>query len=171
MDLSNLHLPEGLTNLTLVMICDTVVDRINNLNLIGDKTDNKELSPDKMEELALTVESESPQTDVPSPVNDKTFDPIDEQCSGIVVTNKELESKVLELLDKLMEGKKNKGAATVIQAALLAGAIIRPTHGQFCSRYGDNIISETLYNRYVGLNKKSLVTENLEPIMEMFKKI
>lgn len=155
MDLSNLHLPEGLTNLTLVMICDTVVERINNLNLIGDKSDNKDLSPEKMEDPILPVKSESSQADASNPVKEEDINPVEQEPSGIVVTNKELESKVLELLDKLMAGKRNKDAAAVVQAALLAGAIMRPTHKQFVGRYGA-VICSTLYNRYVGLDKKML---------------
>lgn len=91
--------------------------------------------------------------------------------NGIVVTNSQFEDKVLELLDTLMAGKTNKDAATIINGALSAGAILKPTHGEFCVRYGVDILSEKLFYKYVGLDKMAITKEEIEPIKDMFKKL
>lgn len=90
------------------------------------------------------------------------------RSSGIVVTNKQIEDKVLELLDRLMVGKTNKDAATIINGALSAGAILKPTYGEFCARYGVDILSEKLFYKYVGLDKMAITKEEFEPIKAMF---
>lgn len=86
----------------------------------------------------------------------------------IVVTNLQLNDKVLGLLDTLMEGKMKKDAAAVIQAAILTGAILRPSYSQFCSRYGSGIISKSLYNRYVGADKSAFIEAELRPYISLF---
>lgn len=91
--------------------------------------------------------------------------------NGIVVTNSQFEDKVLELLDTLMAGKTNKDAATIINGALAAGAILKPTHGEFCVRYGVDILSEKLFYKYVGLDKMAITKEEIEPIKDMFKNL
>lgn len=91
--------------------------------------------------------------------------------NGIVVTNSQFEEKVLELLDTLMAGKTNKDAATIINGALSAGAILKPTHGEFCARYGVDILGEKLFYKYVGLDKMAITKVEIEPIKEMFKKL
>lgn len=106
------------------------------------------------------VSSESQQADVPKTAKGKVV--------GIVVTNKTFEVKVLSLLDELMAGKTNKDAATIIQGALSAAAIIKPTFLQFCNRYGTKVISERLFYKYIGLDKHSIPTENYAPIRDLF---
>lgn len=89
----------------------------------------------------------------------------------IVVSNATMEESVLSKLDELMEGKSNKDAANVIQAAILAGAIIRPSYSQFCNRYGLDVISKALYNRYVGLDKKAFLEAELTAYTTVFSQM
>lgn len=130
--------------------------------------DMKGMSSKERLSLLRMVLSDDPQ--------DVEFDEVEDEpppapTKGIVVSNVALEVQVLELLDKLMEGKTNKDAAIIIQAALLACAILRPSYRQFCNRYGEAIISKTLYNRYVGISKRVFLEADLEPIIAKFKSL
>lgn len=148
--------------------------QVNNFN--GDSSSSSSSSSRKEETCNNADVQQSNNTCVQQPVNadscieTKKTSPR-KSVSGIVVTNQQYESTVLAALDSLMKGKSNKDAANVIQAAILAGVILKPTYSQFCSRYGNNVIGKTMYGRYVGVDKVTLQKEDLKPLIAEFRKI
>lgn len=157
--------------------------QVNNFN--GDSSSSSSSSSSRKEETCNNADvqqsnntcvQQSANSCVQQPVNpDSCLEPKKtsprKSVSGIVVTNQQYESTVLAALDSLMKGKSNKDAANVIQAAILAGVIFKPTYSQFCSRYGNNVIGKTMYGRYVGADKVTLQKEDLKPLIAEFRKI
>ncbi len=76
-------------------------------------------------------------------------------------------SKVIEVLGRLLQGKKNKEAVVIIIAAINGGYIIKPTYASVQQQFGD-IGTKSNYNRIIGIpdNYADIVT----PIKEVLEK-
>lgn len=160
MDLSKIALPAGLRSLTLICDNNTIVKHIENFYL-----------SDVASVRSVREEDEPFESEPDADVEPDATCAVSEKSAGIVVTNKQYEDKVLGLLDTLMEGKTKKDAASVIQAAILAGVILKPTYRQFCYRYGMEVIGKTMYGRYIGTDKETLLKVDMDPIIAEFVKI
>ncbi len=73
-------------------------------------------------------------------------------------------SKVIEVLARLFQGKRNKEAVVIIIAAMNAGYIIKPTHASVQQQFGD-IGTKSNFNRIIG------VPENYADIVEPIKAV
>ncbi len=73
-------------------------------------------------------------------------------------------SKVIEVLGRLLQGKRNKEAVVIIIAAMNAGYIIKPTHASVQQQFGD-IGTKSNFNRIIG------VPENYADIVEPIKAV
>lgn len=91
--------------------------------------------------------------------------------NGIVVADASIADIILDKLDSLIKGKTNKDAATIVNGALAAGAILKPTYTEFSSRYGNGVMSSKTFYKFVGLDKLAITKEEIEPIRLIFEQL
>lgn len=78
------------------------------------------------------------------------------------------EEDCIAILHRLLVGLKGINAAICVQAAVVSGSMVRMSHTAFCNEFGRGVIDKTTYNKCVGIGKKEIALDKIEPIIERY---
>lgn len=87
----------------------------------------------------------------------------------LISKDQDQQEKVRQVLKTLGQGKKGKGIAIIVKAAMTLGYITQPTYEQAKDLWGSTMGSATGYNRQMGLYKDNPIDGDVKAVMQAIK--